>query len=460
MTGDHEKSDGQSRVGTTIAGKYQLDRLLGKGGIGAVYQATHTGIDRKFALKLMHEHRAADSEARFEREARAAGRIGHPNIVDVFDFGRTDQGDPYIVMELCAGESLAERIVRGPLRQHPAAEIAVEILRALEAAHGAGIVHRDVKPANVFVHEDAEGKRSVKVLDFGIAKFVDGDVTLTSTGAVIGSPLYMAPEQVRAEKDVDARVDVWAVGATLYELITGVAPHMAPTHSAVIARIVTAPAVSMKTHRSDVDPVLDAIVLRALSIERDARFESAAAMRARLDNYLSGSADTVASLPPVGVSQSHASTDGRAPPASNGILKIASILGFFAVAALGVLVARRPPPASEAATAAPSASSALPSVSTSATDRADVPPVTPPSASASAQPSSSTSGPTAAPPGRVNARVEPVRSAVRPPAPRPAISAAPDCSAGEQASLGHCCRIGLVWQGDRCDRPLATTAPF
>ncbi|MEO8799625.1 MAG: serine/threonine-protein kinase, partial [Polyangiaceae bacterium] len=165
---DQEKSDGQSRVGTTIAGKYHLDRLLGKGGMGAVYQATHTGIDRKFALKLMHDHPAADSEARFEREARAAGRIGHPNIVDVFDFGRTERGDPYIVMELCSGESLAERIVRGPLRQHAAAEIAVEILRALEAAHGAGIVHRDVKPANVFVNEDADGKRCVKVLDFGI----------------------------------------------------------------------------------------------------------------------------------------------------------------------------------------------------------------------------------------------------------------------------------------------------
>ncbi len=470
MTGAQEKSDGQSRVGTTIAGKYHLDRLLGKGGMGAVYQATHTGIDRKFALKLMLDHPAADSEARFEREARAAGRIGHPNIVDVFDFGRTEQGDPYIVMELCAGESLAERIVRGPLRQRAAAEIAVEILRALEAAHGAGIVHRDVKPANVFVHEDAEGKCSVKVLDFGIAKFVDGDVTLTSTGAVIGSPLYMAPEQVRAEKDVDARADVWAVGATLYELVTGVAPHMAPTHSAVIARIVTVPAASMRTHRDDVDPVLDAITMRALSIDRDARFESAAAMRARLDNYLSGSADTVASLPPVGVSQSRSSAADQPPSASTGILKIVAVLGFFAVVAIGALVARPPPPplppsSGAAAAGALSANpAAFSSVSTSTSGTADVLPITHPSASGSALPPSSASAPIAAPiaapSSHASGHVEPVHSAARLPAPHPAISAAPGCAAGEQASLGHCCRIGLVWQGDRCDRPLATTAPF
>jgi eukaryotic-like serine/threonine-protein kinase len=450
VTGDREKSDSQSRIGTTIAGKYHLDRLLGKGGMGAVYEATHTGIDRKFALKVMHTYadQAPDSEARFEREARAAGRIGHPNIVDVFDFGRTDEGAPYIVMELCPGESLAERLVRGPLEERDACEVAVEMLRALEAAHGAGIVHRDIKPANVFLCKDANGKRTIKVLDFGIAKFVEGDVTLTHTGAVIGSPLYMAPEQVRAEKDVDARADIWSVGATLYEMLSGVAPHRAPSHAAVIARIVTVPAVSVRTHSENIDPQLDAIVLRALCIDKMDRFVTAEAMRVAIDNYMSGSAATVASLPPLGVSQSSA---GSAPPASPNrtwIIAGAVFLAAVAITFLAVHSQSSPTPVAAASVqaSAPSAS-ALPETTP-----------TPPVAALSVQeiPSASAVGISDPPP--------PTHSA-KPPTPHSvpthsATSPNPTCASGEQISLGHCCRVGLVWQDDRCDRPLATTAPF
>lgn len=458
MTGEREKSDGSSRVGTTIAAKYRLDRLLGKGGMGAVYEATHTGIDRKFALKLMHEPagRASDGEARFEREARAAGRIGHPNIVDVFDFGRTDEGDPYIVMELCAGESLAERVVRGPLPEKEASEIAVEMLRALEAAHAANIVHRDIKPANVFLCEGADGKKSVKVLDFGIAKFVEGDVALTNTGAVIGSPLYMAPEQVRAEKDVDARVDVWSVGATLYELIAGVAAHNAPTHAAVIARIITVPAASLRSHREDIDPVLDAIVLRALAIDREARFATAAAMRVALDKYISGSADTVASMPPVGVSQSTARSSRSATTSVGKRIPLAAIALVLAAVGIGLFF-RRPravPATAESGTTgsdsapSPSPSSAI-ALATSTT--ALVTAVT----SASLPPPTPSAGVIAASSASAHAA-----STVRSVTPRASSSVTPTCAAGEQPSLGHCCRIGLVWQSDRCDRPLATTAPF
>ncbi|MEO7114202.1 MAG: protein kinase [Polyangiaceae bacterium] len=449
MTGDREKSDSQTRIGTTIAGKYHLDRLLGKGGMGAVYEATHTGIDRKFALKLMHPHadQAPDSEARFEREARAAGRIGHPNIVDVFDFGRTDEGAPYIVMELCPGESLAERLVRGPLEERDACEVAVEMLRALEAAHGAGIVHRDIKPANVFLCKDANGKRTIKVLDFGIAKFVEGDVTLTHTGAVIGSPLYMAPEQVRAEKDVDARADIWSVGATLYEMLSGEAPHRAPSHAAVIARIVTVPAVSVRTHSENVDAQLDAIVLRALCIDKTDRFITADAMRVALDNYMSGSAATVASLPPLGVSQSSAAQ----VPAVSGqrMWIIASAVFLAAVAITFFAVHAQSSGAPVAASSAPTPSASM----TSAPQAASVPA---PIASAAEIPGAGATGSSDPPP--------PTHSA-KSPTPHPvashlATSPSPTCASGEQISLGHCCRVGLVWQGDRCDRPLATTAPF
>jgi serine/threonine protein kinase len=449
VSDDQQKSEVPSRDETLIAGKYRLERLLGKGGMGAVYEVTHTGIDRKFALKLMHAsaEQAPDSEARFEREARAAGRIGHPNIVDVFDFGKTDEGAPYIVMELCAGESLAERLIRGPLDARDACEVAIEILRALEAAHGAGIVHRDVKPANVFLVPLASGKPAVKVLDFGIAKFVEGDVTLTNTGAVIGSPLYMAPEQVRAEKDVDARVDIWAVGATLYEMVSGISPHRAPSHAAVIARIVTIPAASLRTHDEKIDPQLDAIVLRALSIEKVERFETAAAMRVALDNYLSGSAATMASLPPLGVSQSSATPAPPITPRRTWIIAGGLFLAAVAITFFALHARTSPAPA-------PVASSTSSSSSASAVSEPE--PTAMAVASSRTNPTTSAIGISDPPPPSKSAK--PV--VAHPSATHLATTPTPTCASGEQISLGHCCRVGLVWQNDRCDRPLATTAPF
>ncbi|MGH7285608.1 MAG: serine/threonine-protein kinase [Polyangiaceae bacterium] len=443
MSDDKPKSDGEAALGPLIGGKYRLNRMLGRGGMGAVFEVTHIGIDRKFALKLMHtdKARAPDSEARFEREARAAGRIGHPNIVAVTDYGHTDENEPYIVMELCAGETLAERAMRERLPVRDACEIAIEILRALDAAHAAGVVHRDIKPANVFVAEE-NGKRIVKVLDFGIAKFAQVDVALTNTGAVIGSPLYMAPEQVRAEKDVDHRADVWSVGATLYELVAGIAAHAAPTHAAVIARIVTTPAASLRTHREDVDAQLDAIVLRALSIDRDARFPSAAGMIGALENYLSGSAATIASLPPVGVSQS--SSTGRTEKKSSKAKWIALGVGAVGLALVVAIAAKSDratretmPAATGTATPTPTSTIDLRPSTSTVDPRAS----TLDSSTIDTRPSTSTSTSTSTPK-------------------HPLSAPKPSCAAGEQPSLGHCCRVGLVWQGDRCDRPLATTAPF
>ena len=448
------------RIGSVIASKYRIESLLGAGGMGAVFLVTHLGIERKFALKLLHADTSngPESEARFAREAQAAGRIGHPNIVDVFDLGQAEDGAPYMVMELLPGESVAERVQRGPLPIDEAVEISLQVLHALEAAHAAGIIHRDIKPANIFLVKRADGGRSIKVLDFGIAKFASeaGSGALTGTGAILGSPLYMAPEQVRADKDIDARADVWAVGATLYECLVGEPAHAAPSHSAVIARIVTVPVRSVRERRPDVDGHLDGIVLRALSIDVSARFFSAAEMHRALDAYASGSASTVASLPPLGMPSSRSSSGSSVPqpvqkrpfPAFFTALVVLAgiVLGVIGV---GVWKARTPPPL-------------FPTVIDSELSSAQPPPpppvpdpiVTPPPAVVVPALSAS------APPASASVKKD-LPHVMRPPAASAAASVtAPTCKTGEQLSGGHCCRAGMVWQTDHCDRPLATSAPF
>lgn len=446
------------RIGSVIASKYRVESLLGAGGMGAVFLVTHLGIERKFALKLLHPDTSngPESEARFAREAQAAGRIGHPNIVDVFDLGQAEDGAPYMVMELLPGESVAERVLRGPLPIDEAVEISMEVLDALEAAHTAGIIHRDIKPANIFLVKKADGGRSIKVLDFGIAKFASeaGSGALTGTGAILGSPLYMAPEQVRAEKDIDARADVWAVGATLYECLVGEPAHAAPSHSAVIARIVTVPVKSVRERRPDVDGHLDGIVLRALSIEVSARFASAAEMHRALEAYASGSASTVASLPPIGMASSGSIRKPEVakrpfPVFFAGLALIAGIV--LTMIGIGLWKARAPAEPLFPTTVDTDLSNAQPPPPPPSADPVVVPvpsvaPVPPPSASAS-------------PPPSVSAKKDPPH-VVRPPPAAVASVAAPTCKSGEQLSSGHCCRSGMVWQTDHCDRPLATSAPF
>jgi serine/threonine protein kinase len=450
------------RIGSVIASKYRIESLLGAGGMGAVFLVTHLGIERKFALKLLHADTSngPESEARFAREAQAAGRIGHPNIVDVFDLGQAEDGAPYMVMELLPGESVAERVLRGPLPIDEAVEISLEVLHALEAAHAAGIIHRDIKPANIFLVKKSDGGRSIKVLDFGIAKFASeaGSGALTGTGAILGSPLYMAPEQVRADKDIDARADVWAVGATLYECLVGEPAHAAPSHSAVIARIVTVPVRSIRERRPDVDGHLDGIVLRALSIDVNARFPSAAEMHRALDAYASGSASTMASLPPLGMASSRSSSGSSVPQPTTkrpfpafftGLAVLAGIV--LSVIGLGLWKGRTPAPEplfptvvdSELSNAQPAPPPPLPDPIV-----VPPPPVVAPALSASA------------PAASASVKRDPPH-VTRPPVPSAVASViAPTCKPGEQLSSGHCCRAGMVWQTDHCDRPLATSAPF
>lgn len=220
---------GQPAPGDWIGKKYQLKELRGAGGMGTVWVAHNAVLDIDVALKLMRfEQFRADPKRIFRRllqEARAAARLEHPAIVRVFDFGLTDAGSPYIVMELLRGESLAELLARQPaMEASKAVQLLLPIADALATAHGRGIIHRDVKPENLFLATDEYGRLQPKIVDFGVARFLEGGRTMTRSGALMGTPDYMAPEQARGEADIDTRVDIWALCVVLYELIAGFRP--------------------------------------------------------------------------------------------------------------------------------------------------------------------------------------------------------------------------------------------
>jgi len=215
--------------GDWIGKKYRLKELRGAGGMGTVWVAHNAVLDIDVALKLMRfEQFRADPKRIFRRllqEARAAARLEHPAIVRVFDFGLTDAGSPYIVMELLRGESLAELLGREPaMDATKAVQLLLPIADALATAHGRGIIHRDIKPENLFLATDEYGRLQPKIVDFGVARFLEGGRTMTRSGALMGTPDYMAPEQARGEADIDTRVDIWALCVVLYELIAGFRP--------------------------------------------------------------------------------------------------------------------------------------------------------------------------------------------------------------------------------------------
>ncbi len=275
----------KSLVGTTLEGRYEIVRLIGEGGMGVVYEARHTLIGRRLAVKVIHPEMAGDPDVvqRFHNEARIAAEIGHENIIDVTDMGLLPSGAPFIVMEYLDGESLAQRVLGGgPLPVKEAAEIAICVLDALAVVHEAGVVHRDLKPDNVFlaVRVGAGGREKsvVKLLDFGISKLrprAAGQVRLTRTGSVMGTPVYMSPEQAAGRKDLDHRTDIYAVGAILYEVLTGRLPFPGETYNEVLAAVLTAELKPPRDLRPDLPPKLDAAICRALARDPNRRFPSA-----------------------------------------------------------------------------------------------------------------------------------------------------------------------------------------
>jgi serine/threonine protein kinase len=270
-------------VGATVAGKYRIKRLLGQGGMGAVYKAENTAIGRTVALKVLHPHLADDETtlARFQREARAAASIGHRHVVDVLDLGVESSGAPFLVMEYVRGKSLSKVLrTEGPIDPRRAAQIAGQILDGLAAVHAAGIVHRDLKPENVFLTVSQGRADFVKIFDFGVATFLEsagesGQRDLTPTGRAMGTPYYASPEQLRGEPGRDQRVDLYSVGVMLYELVCGERPYQADGFVNLCQMILYQDLPPMAVFRKDVPPAFEALVRKALSKHPGDRFESA-----------------------------------------------------------------------------------------------------------------------------------------------------------------------------------------
>lgn len=268
-------------IGRVAPGGYRIEALIGRGGMGAVFRAVDERTGEPVALKILYRgcRKGSESGRRFEREARVAGSLGHPNIVEVFDLGHFDDGTPFHVMELLEGQSLAQRIeAEGALPEGEVLEIAEQILGALEAAHERQVIHRDLKPDNVFLVE-REGVTIAKLLDFGVSKVLTEQTEPTArTGVVLGTPYYLSPEQARGVQDIDHRVDIWAMGVLLYESLTGVLPFNAGSHDQLLRKILSSKPVPPSRFQARLTPEVEAVVLRALSTNRDDRPASAAAM--------------------------------------------------------------------------------------------------------------------------------------------------------------------------------------
>jgi serine/threonine protein kinase len=276
-------------IGHAVAGgKYRVLRLIGRGGMGAVYEVEHVTIGRRFAVKFV-DRRFADDERvtrRFEREARAASAIQSEHIVSVFDFG-TDDGRPYIVMELLRGEDLGSRIGRlGTIALKDAIHVVAQVLRGLARAHAAGIVHRDLKPDNILLVEHDDEPLFAKLVDFGISKIArlggQTPLAITQKGIVLGTPLFMSPEQAEARADIDERSDLYSVGAILFECLAGRPPHVGETPDEILTRIRTTDAPSLRDVAPGVPEPVASFVARALRRDRATRFHTALEMLAAL----------------------------------------------------------------------------------------------------------------------------------------------------------------------------------
>jgi eukaryotic-like serine/threonine-protein kinase len=277
-----EGASGAAPSGRVLSGKFRVRELLGAGGMGAVYVAEHAITRRIGALKLLHASFAQlpETRERFLREASAAGLIGNPHIVETYDAGTLESGEPYIFMELLSGSGLDHALrAERHLELEEALDITIQAARALHAAHQAGIIHRDVKPANLFL---LDGPRPfVKVLDFGISKFApsdeEGPHDLTREGALLGTPVYMSPEQVMGHRDLDARTDVYSLAVVLYELLTGDAPFHGGSLMQLSANICQGNYVPAGELRKDLPTGLEAVIEKALHRDRNERFSSAEA---------------------------------------------------------------------------------------------------------------------------------------------------------------------------------------
>ncbi|HSN96719.1 MAG TPA: serine/threonine-protein kinase, partial [Candidatus Nanopelagicales bacterium] len=315
--------------GVLLAGKYRLQALLGEGAMGSVWKALNESTSREVAVKLIARPEQ-EFRVRLMREARALGALKHKNVIDIYDIEQTDTGDPFLVMQLLHGETVAELLARKRRLDPPeAARIARDIARALSAAHAVQIIHRDLKPANIFLHKDPheDGPAVIKVLDFGVAKnLAVSDGLHTAVGGTVGSPLYMSPEQVKAERDVDARADLWALGVVLFEMIAGQRPFDGDA-TQVFTKILASPIPSLDRYVRHIEPGLVAVVDRCLQRDRAKRWTSATDIAAALDPYVARTEKTSGTWPNPTLGQPSTS-----PSAGSGQYPAASASGPYPAA--------------------------------------------------------------------------------------------------------------------------------
>jgi serine/threonine protein kinase len=282
-------------AGDVLAGKYRVERVLGVGGMGVVVAARHLQLDELVAVKFLRDRVIDEPEivVRFLREARAVAKLKSEHVVRVRDVGNLDNGAPYIVMELLDGETLKDRVKRdGKMPPAQAVDCVLQVCDAIAEAHAHGIVHRDIKPTNIFLSYRPDGRMLVKVFDFGISKQIqppsgdlDGELGMTATTSMLGSPLYMSPEQMISSRNVDARTDIWSLGVTLYLLAAGVLPFRADTMPQVCALVLGDTPKRLDTVVPEVQSGLADVVARCLQKDPELRFPNVAELAAALEPY-------------------------------------------------------------------------------------------------------------------------------------------------------------------------------
>jgi serine/threonine-protein kinase len=296
------------RPGALLADKYRVERILGLGGMGVVVAAWHVQLEERVAIKFLLPAMLGDAASvqRFLREAKACVRIKGEHVVRVFDVGTLANGAPYMVMEFLEGMDLSGFIAeRGPLLVEEAVDFVLQACVALADAHRLGVVHRDLKPSNLFCVPRSDGQRTIKVLDFGISKVSDAagsgaGLSMTKTSAVMGSPLYMSPEQMRSSKEVDSRTDIWALGVILFELLAARPPFDGTSLTEVAVKVATEPPPPLRSVRPDAPPGLEAAIARCLQKDPRARFPDVGQLAGALSEFASrrgrATAERVASI--------------------------------------------------------------------------------------------------------------------------------------------------------------------
>jgi tRNA A-37 threonylcarbamoyl transferase component Bud32 len=457
--------------GQVIAGKYKVEAVLGAGGMGVVLAARHEVLGQRVAIKyLLPEVARAHKESaeRFMREARASIELRSEHVARVLDVGTDADGAAFMVMEFLEGQDLQKASRSGPLAVTDVVEYVLQAAEALAEAHDLGIVHRDLKPANLFLASRRDGSPLVKVLDFGISKLSKSERGITRTDAVMGSPGYMSPEQIRSAKHVDLRADIWGLGVVMYELLAGKPPFDGDNVATLSAQIVLETPERVDATRPEVPAALADVVARCLAKEPGERFSDMKALADALVPFATPRAALLAERirSSSGAVSVHAATmlasataDSRTAQGTagtiagargaSGTLRLLLTAGGAAIAGGLVIwtLLRRSDIDANAEKALEAGASAA-TTSPSATAEPAAPVVSAVTPAVSATPSAEPA-PTAAP--APAASVKPASSTRRAP------SAA--CPSGQTRSKGHCCPVGLQWLNGRCDRPLATSLP-